>query len=144
VHVSSHETPSRRFKYLKPLLESYVQLFWIYFPVPVTETQMAQLSKIKSIRGPALLKNFTNDAEASYQNLYPVKMWATHTESVDGQEAQLLLWPHFWKSAERAEHRHKGKQERFCANMEKVGPMGWTEEFLSFKTIPEGLDTRVI
>jgi hypothetical protein len=117
----------------------------------MTETQMAQISKIKSIRGPVVLRNFTNDLNASHENLHPVKMWATHTESVDGQEVQLLLWPHFWKSAERAEIRHVGKfarfrnpivggitpQERFCANLEHVGPMGWTEELLSFRTIHE-------
>jgi hypothetical protein len=149
VDESSHETFSRRFEYLDALLKSYVQLFWIYFPAPVTETQKAQILKIKPIRGPAVLKNFTNDPNASRENHVPAKMWATHTESVDGQEAQLMLWPHFWRNAELAEIRHLGKytrsgnriigartlQERFCDHLEEVGPISWREEFVDFKPI---------
>jgi hypothetical protein len=151
IHVSSNETFSSRFHYLDALLNSYVQLFWVYFAVPVTETQKAQLLKIKPIRGPAMLKNFLSNYDRSPEYNYPIKMWATHTESVDGQEAQLMLWPHFWKNAERAEHRHFGKfarsgnpivggrtlQDIFCEKLEKVGPISWTEEFVSFKTITD-------
>ena len=126
-----------------------VQLFWIYFPAPVTETQKAQILKINPIRGPAALKNFTNDPNASRENHVPAKMWATDTESVDGQEAQLMLWPHFWRNAELAEIRHLGKytmsgnriigartlQERFCDHLEEVRPISWREDFVDFKPI---------
>lgn len=132
-------------------MKSYLQLFWIYFTAPVTEAQLIQVSKIKSIRGVAILKNFTNDLEKSRDYLCPIKMWAKHIECVDGQEAQLLLWPHFWKSAELAEIRHAGKyvmsgdkrfgsgsrQERFCENLDKLEPMSWKEHFLSFRRIPD-------
>ncbi|KAJ5187635.1 hypothetical protein N7449_010629 [Penicillium cf. viridicatum] len=50
---SSHETFSRRIVHLDALLKSYVQLFWIYFPAPVTEAHKAQISKLKGIREPA-------------------------------------------------------------------------------------------
>jgi hypothetical protein len=117
----------------------------------VTEFQKAQILKIKPIRGVAVLKNFTNDLNASAEYNYPVKMWATHTESVDGQEAQLMLWPHFWKNAERAEIQYikrytmsddstiigRTLQEIFCEKLERVGPMSWTEELVSFKTITD-------
>ncbi|KAJ5367211.1 hypothetical protein N7541_001152 [Penicillium brevicompactum] len=151
VHVSSHETRSSRFIFFDPLMKSYLQFFWIYFTAPVTEAQLIQISKIKSIRGVAILKNFTNDLEKSRDYLHPIKMWANHIEFVDGQEAQLLLWPHFWKSAELAEIRHAGKyvmsgdkrfgsgsrQERVCENLDKLEPMSWKEHFLSFRRIPD-------
>jgi hypothetical protein len=126
-------------------------LFWVYFAVPVTETQKDEILKIKAIRGVAVLKNFTNDLEASRENHWPVKLWANNTESVDGQEAQLMLWPHFWKDAKRAEFQYikrytrsddstiigRTLQEIFCEKLDKVGPMSWTEEFLSFKPITD-------
>lgn len=77
------------------------------------------------------------------------KLWATHIELVHGQEAQLMLWPHFWRNAEAAEYRHWGKYsmtgnpivggrtllERFGELLEEVGPMEWREEFVDFKPI---------
>jgi hypothetical protein len=61
-----------------------------------------------------------------------------------------MLWPHFWTNAEKAEWRHTltyvlsgsvvvGEQtmmEKFSANLNKLDPIGWSEEFYDFKKVP--------
>lgn len=115
----------------------------------MAEAHKAQISKLKGIREPARGINGQDYCNERRQLHFPTKMWATHTESVHGQEAQLMLWPHFWRNAEAAEYRHRGKYsrtgnpvvgnrtllERFSEHLEEVGPMGWREEYVDFKPV---------
>ncbi|KAJ5957886.1 Dimeric alpha-beta barrel [Penicillium viridicatum] len=149
IHISSHETLGRSSFWMGPLLESYVQLFWIYFTTPITEAKMARIFELKGIRPPARGIDGQTYRNDTLQIGPPIKMWATHTESIQGQEAQLILWPHLWRNAKTAEWRYRGKYtlngnaivggktkvERFSESLEEEGPMEWREEFVDFKPI---------
>jgi hypothetical protein len=56
----------------------------------MTEAQKTQILKLKGIREPALGINGQHYRNKRRQ-LDPPKIWATHTEPVHGQEAQLML-----------------------------------------------------
>ncbi|KAJ5119171.1 Dimeric alpha-beta barrel [Penicillium atrosanguineum] len=148
-HIYSRETRSRRYYWIRAFLESYVQLFWVYYPTPITIALEAQISQLKGIREPARSINGQDYRDEKRQLHYPLKLWAYDFEFVHGQEAQLMLWPHFWRDADAAEYRHVGKYtttghsavggrtllERLGDNLEKVGSIEWKEEFIDFKPI---------
>jgi hypothetical protein len=126
-----------------------VELFWIYFLTPVTDIQKTQISDLIGIREPAVGIGGMRHGVKRLQNDLPLKIWAIGTELVHGQEAQLMLWPHFWTDAESAEYRHVGKYsnsgylmcdartllEKFGDKLESVGALEWKEEFCDFKPI---------
>jgi hypothetical protein len=124
-------------------------LVWVYFPTPITKAQEAQILKLKGSREPAHSISCQDFRDEKRQLHYPLKLWATGIEYVHGQEAQLMLWPHFWRDAEAAEYRHVGKYstrgypivggrtllEKLGDNLEKVGSIEWKDEFIDFKPI---------
>lgn len=78
-----------------------------------------------------------------------MKIWAIQTEVVNNQEAQLLLWPHFWVNEEKAKFQNAGtflmapgstclvigrqtNMQEFVAILEEMGPIRWKEEFYKF------------
>ncbi|CDM35119.1 unnamed protein product [Penicillium roqueforti FM164] len=153
--TSSRETFSQRSSdYVGPswfdaLTCSYVELFWIYFLTPVTDAQKTQISDLIGIREPAAGIGGVRHGVKRRQTDLPLKIWAIGTELVHGQEAQLMLWPHFWTDAKSAEYRHVGKYsnsgylmwdartllEKFVDKLESVGALEWKEEFCDFKPI---------
>ncbi|KAJ5317526.1 Dimeric alpha-beta barrel [Penicillium antarcticum] len=136
IHVSSHETFSRRIVHIDALLKSYVLFFWIYFSAPAfvkrPEELMVRIFVTKNVNF-----IFLQRCEPPTPNL------------LHGQEAQLMLWPHFWRNAEATEYRHRGKYtrsgnpifggrtllERFGDLLDKVGPMKWKKDFVDLKPI---------
>ncbi|CAG8121146.1 unnamed protein product [Penicillium salamii] len=128
---------------------SYVELFWIYFSTPVTDIQKTQMKDLIGIREPAVGIGGNRHGIKRLQTDHALKIWAIGTEIVHGQEAQLLLWPHFWADAESAEYRHVGKYsnrgnlmwdartllDKFGDKLESVGALEWKEEFCDFKPI---------
>ncbi|KAJ5197156.1 Dimeric alpha-beta barrel [Penicillium cf. viridicatum] len=153
--MSSRKTFSRRSSdYVGPrwfdaLTRSYVELFWIYFSTPVTDTQKTRISDSIGIREPPVGIGGVRHGVKRLQTRWPLKIWAIGTEHVHGQEAQLMLWPHFWTDAESAEYRHVGKYsnsghlrwhartllEKFGDELESLGALEWKEEFCDFKLI---------
>lgn len=128
---------------------SYVELFWVYFSTPVTDDLKSQISDLIGIREPAIGIGSNRHGFKRRQPHLPFKIWAIGTELVHGQEAQLMVWPHFWTDAESAEYRHVGKvvgspfiacntrslKERLEDKLESVGALEWKEEFCDFKPI---------
>ncbi|KAJ5964745.1 Dimeric alpha-beta barrel [Penicillium vulpinum] len=143
IYMSSRETFSRYdfwSRISRNFLYSYVQLFWVYFPAPVNEAYKARIRKLRS----------TENGLA--QQHRPLKIWATNTEFVHGQEARLMVWSNFWQDESCAEYRHhreyntiqgmgarvrvvhcKPQLERVSDSLEEVGAVGWKEEFVYFK-----------
>jgi hypothetical protein len=87
----------------------------------------------------------------SFQKRRPIQLWAHETETLQGKEVQLVLWPHFWRSVEKAKiyrdshidiivhHVVVGRRtiiEDFQARLEAIGPTEWREEHCDFKQIP--------
>jgi hypothetical protein len=80
----------------------------------------------------------------------PEPVCTTQTEHLNGAQAQLVLWPHFWANAKKAEWRHRetyilsgsvaiGTQtiiEKFVGNLKELGAIEWREEICKFKRIP--------
>ncbi|GAD91742.1 TRAF-like signal transducer, putative [Paecilomyces variotii No. 5] len=126
---------------VSPLLSrTFTQLFWVYFPAPMTQAQQAEVSNLRGIRPPVM--GFSIPQSQLRQTHLPVQLWATKTEYLHGREAQLMLWPHFWRDAEKAEWRLRrypafgSPMERFIEDLEKVDPMEWKEELYQFKRLP--------
>lgn len=147
---ASHETVYRS-NWFSVLEGSFVQLFWVYFPAPVDEAQMARIEKLRGIRPTAM--GFSVPRSEIRQIHVPGKIWANQTEVFSDQEAQLMLWPHFWRNEEKAEYRNFrtslfapgsstmiiGSQtvmEEFARKLEETGPIGWKEEFCKFTCFP--------
>lgn len=121
------------------------QIFWVYIPAPVTEAQRAQISQLKGICPPTMGLSIPH--RELDQSRRPVQLWPTQTESLHGQEVQLMLWPHFWQDAKKAEYGNSYTSiieyscvvgygtmiEEFSAKLEEVGPVEWKEEFCDFK-----------
>lgn len=118
---------------------SFIQLFWVYFSAPMTQGQLAQVSKLRGIRPPVM--GFSIPQSQLRQICLSVKLWATQTEYLHGQKVQLLIWPHFWRDEKAAEWRFcTGNQEtvmeRFSRCLEEVHPLEWKEEFYRFQQLP--------
>lgn len=146
IATSSRKTVSHRSSdYVGPhwfdaLTCSYVELFWLYFSTPVTDALKTQISDSIGIREPAVGIGGLRHGLKRHQTRWPLKIWAIGTEHVHGQEAQLMLWPHFWTDAESAEYRHLGYNARtlldmFGDTLESLGALEWKEEFCDFKPI---------
>ncbi|KAJ6188668.1 Dimeric alpha-beta barrel [Penicillium mononematosum] len=134
---------------LAPSLARIIRSIVLDFPIPMTEAQKVQILKLKAIREPALGINGQHYRNKRRQLDPPLKIWATHTESVHGQEAQLMLSQHFWRNAESAEYRHLGKysmdgrpivggrtlMERLSDSLENAGAIGWKVELVGFTPI---------
>lgn len=139
VPLNSYETIYGEARWFRSLSRSFTQLFRVYFPAPVTPARQAEISRLRGMRPPAL--GFSIPQSQSLQTCRPVQLWVNQTQDLYGREAQLVLWLHFWRDAEKAEWRFlsKGTQstmEEFIEDLEKVGPMEWREEFYVFKTLP--------
>ncbi|KAJ5204301.1 uncharacterized protein N7498_005180 [Penicillium cinerascens] len=105
----------------------------VYFSAPMTEAQRAQISQLKGICPPAM--GFSIPHRELDQSHHP-----------EHQEVQLILWPHFWQDAKKAEYRNSYTDiieyscvvgyrtiiEDFSAKLEEVGPVEWKEEFCDF------------
>jgi hypothetical protein len=146
LYVASLETVSRRGLY-HFLEDSYVQLLWIYFPSPVTEAFKAKISRLRGMREyiVSMSGRFLSGSVRRHNHL-PLKIWATQTELVHGQEIQSMLYLHFWVNAEKAEYRNlkdsrergfggRSHMEHFVFELEELGPLKWKEEFYEFKPI---------
>jgi hypothetical protein len=147
LRLASHETVycSNWFNYLN----SFIQLFWVYFPAPVDEDQLAQITNLRGIITPAL--GFSVPRKKNPQTHTPAQIWANQTKTVNGQETQLMLWPHFWQNEEKAEFRniHTGRtirsptvMEKFVTELEYLSPVEWKEEFCTFTSFPLDLENR--
>ncbi|RAL16622.1 uncharacterized protein BO97DRAFT_139808 [Aspergillus homomorphus CBS 101889] len=140
IPVSSRETVNGSGYWFDCMQRSFVQLFWVYFPAPVTEDQRAQVQKLRGLATPAPAPGASRQYEL--QRSPPKQLWVAQTESWHGQEVQLLLWPHFWKNEEAAEWRllpanhYETIMERFTEALEKVDPKEWKEEFYRFQKLP--------
>ncbi|KAJ9208805.1 hypothetical protein DTO021D3_22 [Paecilomyces variotii] len=146
VPLISWETIHGYGSWFGPLSRSFTQLFWVYFPAPMTQAQQAEISSLRGIRPPVM--GFSIPQSQLRQRHLPVQLWATQTEYLHGQEAQLMLWPHFWRDAEKAEWRFSGTgtywgspTERFIENLENVailhgtGGMGKTQLAIQFARV---------
>jgi hypothetical protein len=138
VPVVSFETIYGGARWFNSLARSFTQLFWVYFPAPMTQAQQAEISNLRGIRPPIM--GFSIPQSQLKQRHDPVQLWVTQTEYLHGQEAQLMLWPHFWRDAEKAEFRFLGTgygtvMERFIEELEGVVPIEWKEEFYEFKRL---------
>ncbi|KAI9039701.1 cytochrome P450 [Aspergillus affinis] len=123
------------------LSRSYVQLFWVYFPAPVTDDQRKRVSKMPGICPPAMGPGVPRSRLP--QTRLPQQLWTTPTDWRHGQEVELMFWPHFWQNEEKAEFRHtptsivvdhrivgtRTRMEEFSAELEAVGPVEWKEDF---------------
>ncbi|GIC86413.1 uncharacterized protein Aud_002784 [Aspergillus udagawae] len=142
VPLGSHEFDPRGhipvwFDYLR---SSYVQLFWVYLPAPVTRDKQSEILQLPGIVpaafGPGVPRTML------FQKRRPMQIWAHETETLHGKEVQLMLWPHFWQSAEKAKiyrdfhidiivhHVVVGRRtitEDFQAKLEALGPTEWRE-----------------
>ncbi|OJJ96362.1 hypothetical protein ASPACDRAFT_125918 [Aspergillus aculeatus ATCC 16872] len=125
----------RQLTALVPLPPKGLQLISVYFPAPVAEPQRAQIQKLKGYRPPALRFHAKPDEWDALRG--PVMVWAAQTERRSGQEVQLMLWPHFWRDADRAERRLVvSVKERFERQLGRFQPVEWGEEFLEFELVP--------
>ncbi|PYH81856.1 hypothetical protein BO82DRAFT_432247 [Aspergillus uvarum CBS 121591] len=117
------------------LQKGYIQLISVDFPAPVDEPQRAQIQKLRGYRPPALRFHAQPDEWDAMRG--PVIVWAAQTEWRDGQEVQLMLWPHFWRDADRAGRRLVASvRERFGRQLEQFRSVEWQEEFLEFELVP--------
>ncbi|KAJ5159839.1 uncharacterized protein N7482_006843 [Penicillium canariense] len=148
LRIASHETVvhSNWFNCLKG---SFIQLFWVYFPASIDEDQLAQITKSKGILPPAM--GFSVPRKDFLLTHIPAKIWANQTKTVNEQETQLMLWPHFWQNEEKAEFRniHKGRtirsptvREEFVTELEYMNPVAWKEEFCTFTCFPLDRENR--
>lgn len=141
IYVSSRETFYDRndSSWFGSLLESYVQLLWIYFPTPVTEAHKAQISQLIGMREHVIgMDGRPFRGIVRRQNSLTLKIWAAQTEFMHGQETQSMLWLHFWVNAKQAEYRNAGfghgsLMETFSETLEEVGPLEWKKQFCDFK-----------
>ncbi|KAJ6009603.1 hypothetical protein N7522_004619 [Penicillium canescens] len=130
------------------LCRSYVQLFQVYFQAPITEEQEARTYKVRGMCPAALGPSVPRKHHITRH--LPEPVCTTQTEHLNGAQAQLVLWPHFWANAKKAEWRHTetyilsgsvaiGTQtimEKFIGNLKELGAIEWREEFCKFKRIP--------
>lgn len=149
--IGSYETIYCGFgDWFKSMQKSYLELFWVYFKTPMTEGQQDRLSNIHGIKTPALGIGGPRGELRKYRQQYysPVKAWTNKTEMMHGVETQLMLWPHFWLSPEKAEWRHNletvqlgpvtanqwPKPEALRFKMvEQLGAIEFQEEFCQFQ-----------
>ncbi|KAL6232374.1 hypothetical protein BDW75DRAFT_21927 [Aspergillus navahoensis] len=130
--LSSHETIYGWSNW--HLERTFVQLFWVYFAAPMDDARRAEITELRAIRPPVM--GFSVPHHELRQTRPASKQWATRLEMVNGQEVQLLLWPHFWRSREKAEWRIRSNmQKKFIEKLEALGPVQWKEEFYEFKKI---------
>ncbi|KAJ0267729.1 hypothetical protein COL922a_014859, partial [Colletotrichum nupharicola] len=114
---------------------SFVEIFWVYFPAPVSESLQSQVSQLAGISPPAFGPG--GPLKEHFQTHLPALQWATEPETLRGEQVQLLLWPHFWRDKEKAEYRHAPyAQKRFLVRLEGFGPVEWKEEIYDFINIP--------
>jgi hypothetical protein len=76
----------------------------------------------------------------------PVKLWATRTEYLHGEEVQLLLWPHIWRDEEAAswrliKSRHinsfgETNVDKFHGFLRDIGSMEFKEDYCHFEELP--------
>ncbi|KAJ9349789.1 hypothetical protein C8Q69DRAFT_480289 [Paecilomyces variotii] len=138
IPLVSYETIPKGTIWFRALPRSFTQLFWVYFPAPMTQAQQAQITSLKGMLPPAL--GFSMPRNLSVQTHIPAQSWATQIEDLHGQKAQLVLWLHLWRDARKAEWRHLSKgnetsMEEFIEDLEKVGAIEWKEDFYEFKTL---------
>ncbi|KAL3495883.1 hypothetical protein BJX62DRAFT_252879 [Aspergillus germanicus] len=136
IHISSHETIYGSAHWFQRLKYSITQIFWVYFPAPVEESLQSQVSELVGIRPPAFGPGVP--LKDHFQTHLPVLQWATETEVWHGKQVQLLLWPHFWRSKEKAEYRHEPyAQKRFTERVEGLGAVECRDELYDFTEIPK-------
>lgn len=137
--LSSYESIYRG-NWFGSLCMSYIQLFWVYFQAPVTEEQRAHISSVDGITAPALGPSVPR--KEYVQRRLPTQVWITQTEHLHGTQVELMMWPHFWANAKKAEFRHSGTwgnktlTDKFVARLKGLDPIEWREEFYRFKKIP--------
>ncbi|KAJ5159492.1 uncharacterized protein N7482_006496 [Penicillium canariense] len=149
--LASHETIYRD-NWFTSLQHSFIQLFWVYFPAPVDEAQLARISdpKKRGLRPPATGPGIPLSHRPARH--IPAQEWATQTEFLHDQEVQLMLWPHFWGDEKKAEWRNgptflmipgtacvmgtQTRMEAFRTLLEELGSIEWKEEFCEFEQLP--------
>jgi len=119
-------------------------LVTVYFPSPLTAENEADLGKMDGIV-PAAYFGFQY-AYRNPQNGRPKKLWTNGTEMRQGKEVQVLLWLHFWKSAEaearvlqgkrRSVHGPISAKEQFSEQLKVAGALEWTEEHVDLLKVP--------
>lgn len=138
LRLASHDTVYRG-NWVNCLDVSFIQLFWVYFPTSLDEDQLAEITESKGIHPPAM--GFSVPRKDWFVARASAKIWANKTKIVNGQETQLMLWPHFWKNEEKAEYRNiqLGRnisswtvRDRFISELEDLKPVTWKEEFCTF------------
>lgn len=115
----------------------FIHIFWVYFQVPVTQEQKDRILKSVGIRPPV---NLSIPRNQSRQPRLPVKLWATRTEYLYGQEVQLLLWPHIWKDEKVADYRYntfnrETNLNRFHEFLRDVGSIEFKEDYCQFQEL---------
>ncbi|RHZ63540.1 hypothetical protein CDV55_102337 [Aspergillus turcosus] len=131
------------------LKSSFVQLFWVYFPAPLTQDKQSEILKVRGMRPPAMGPGMPR--KMLLQTRTPIQLWAHETEILHGKKVQLMLWPHFWRNAEKAKFYrdsytdiivdhvivgYRTNIEDFEAKLKAIGPVEWREEHCDFKRIP--------
>ncbi|KAL4883404.1 hypothetical protein BJY04DRAFT_216228 [Aspergillus karnatakaensis] len=125
--LASHETIYNWSRWFGVLQLSFVQLLWVYFPAPVDDARKAKIESLKGVY-PAVLGPGVPRSEHRIAH-FPTRQWATETETLHGQQVQLLLWPHFWSNEKKAEWRHEPyAQPKFIGKLEQFYPVEWREE----------------
>ncbi|KAJ5634925.1 uncharacterized protein N7484_008238 [Penicillium longicatenatum] len=142
LRLVSHETIYRN-NWVNYLDKSFVQLFWVYFPASLDEDQLAEIMESKGINPPPM--GFSVPRKDLIVARAPAKIWANKTKIVNGQETQLMMWPHFWRNEEKAEYRNIRQggnissstvRDRFILELEDLKPVTWKEEFFTFVSFP--------
>jgi hypothetical protein len=137
IPISVHETICHHYTWFWGLKQSFMQIFWVYFPAPVEDSLRSQVSKIKGIRpappfGPGVSR------DQYLQTQLPVWKWATEPEVLHGNQVHLLLWPHFWSSEKHAEWRHNPyAQKRFIERVEGLDSVELKDEIYQFSKMPK-------
>ncbi|KAJ5937346.1 hypothetical protein N7454_004646 [Penicillium verhagenii] len=139
LRLASHETVYRS-NWVYGLDGPFIQLFWVYFPASLDENQLAEITEFRGIHPPAL--GFSIPRKDWKVTRCNAKIWANKTKIVNGQETQLMLWPHFWVSEEKAEYQNlrlgrnissRTVRDKFFSHLEDLKPVTWKEEFCTFR-----------
>ncbi|KAJ5900992.1 uncharacterized protein N7473_005062 [Penicillium subrubescens] len=136
--LTCYEFPDDWYHWFQSLLpRRFIYIFWVYFKVPVTEEQKQRVAKSVGIRPPVVLNLRPNQR---LQPRLPVKLWATRTEYLHGEE------PHIWRDEEAAswrliKSRHinsfgETNVDKFHGFLRDIGSMEFKEDYCHFEELP--------